>query len=118
MYSYSLYVCACRRICVFQKLYTDLKTIVFHFCFSHGFNKSNFNCSLVFAASLQHSAESTCAFGLLPSAAETILDTNGGLVAIDTDRYHILQRVGGHWTPVVQITTNVGSRWEKSEFRL
>ena len=40
-YSYCLHVCACRRVCVFQKLYTDLKTIVFHFCFSHGFNNSN-----------------------------------------------------------------------------
>ena len=46
------------------------------------------------------------------------LVTNGGLVAIGTDRYHILQRVGGHWSPLIQIATDVGSRWEKSEFRL
>ena len=61
--------------CVFQKLYTDLKTIVFHFCFSHGFNNSNFNCSLVLAASLQHRAASTRAFGLLPSATVTTIGT-------------------------------------------
>ena len=46
------------------------------------------------------------------------LVTNGGLVAIGTDRYHILQRVGGHWSPLIQIATDVGSRWEKSEFRV
>ena len=40
--------------------------------------------------------------------------TSGGLVAIGTDRYHILQRVGGHWSPLKQIATDVGSRWEKS----
>ena len=43
---------------------------------------------------------------------------NGGLDAIGTDRYHILQRVGGHWSPLIQIATDVGSCWEKSEFRL
>ena len=41
----------------------------------------------------------------------------GGLVAIGTDRYHILQRVGGHWSPLIQIATDIGSRWKKSEFR-
>ena len=46
------------------------------------------------------------------------LVTNGGLVAIGADRYQILQRVGGHWSPLIQIATDVGSRWEKSEFRL
>ena len=135
-YSYCLYVCACMRICVFQKLYTDLKTIVFHFCFSRGFNNSNFNCSMVLAASLQHIAESTCAFGLLPSAAETTIGHQwwpGGhwyrsVSYTSTGRSpgghwywsvsYILQRVSGHWSPLVQIATDVGSRWEKSEFRL
>ena len=46
------------------------------------------------------------------------LVTNGGLVAIGTDRYYILQRVGGHWSPLIQITTDLGSSWEKSEFQL
>ena len=46
------------------------------------------------------------------------LVNNGGLVAIGTDLNNILQRVGGHWSPLIQIATDVGSRWEKSEFRL
>ena len=46
------------------------------------------------------------------------LVTNVGLVAFGTDRYHILQRVGGHWPHMIQIATDVGSRWEKSEFQL
>ena len=37
------------------------------------------------------------------------LVTNGGPVAIGTDRYHILQRVGGHWSPLIQLATDVGS---------
>ena len=41
------------------------------------------------------------------------LITNGDLVAIGTDRYHNLQRVGAHWSPLIQIATDVGSRWEK-----
>ena len=41
------------------------------------------------------------------------LITNGDLVAIGTDRYHKLQRVGAHWSPLIQIATDVGSRWEK-----
>ena len=41
------------------------------------------------------------------------LVTNGGLVVIGTDRYHILQRASGHWSPLIQIATDVGSRWEK-----
>ena len=40
------------------------------------------------------------------------LVTNGGLVAIGIDRYHILQRVGGHWSPLIQTATDVGSRWK------
>ena len=44
--------------------------------------------------------------------------TSGGLVDIGTDRYHILRRVNGHWSPLMEIATDVGSRWEKSEFRL
>ena len=46
------------------------------------------------------------------------LVTNGGLVAIGTDRCHILQRVGGHWSPLIQIATDVGSGSEMSDFRL
>ena len=46
------------------------------------------------------------------------LVTNGGLVAIGTDQYHILQRVGGYWSSLIQIVTDVGSCWEKSEFSL
>ena len=40
------------------------------------------------------------------------LVTNGGLVAIGTDRYNILQRVGGHWSPLIQTATDVGWRWK------
>ena len=61
---------------------------------------------------LQHSATRAFKQPRLP------LVTNGGLIAIGTDRYHILQRVGGHWSPLTQIATNVGSCWEMSEFRL
>ena len=105
-YSYCIYVCAYRRICVFH---TDFKAIVFHFCFLHGFNNSNFICSMVLAASL-----------LVDIGIDRyhILQRVGRLVTIGTDRYRILQRVGGHWSPLVQIATDVGSRWEKSEFRL
>ena len=81
-------------------------------------SRNHFNCSIVLAAPHRHGADSTNAFALLPSAAETTMVTNGGLVVIGSDRYHILQRVGGHWSPLIQIATNVCSRWEKSEFRL
>ena len=40
------------------------------------------------------------------------LVTNGGMVTTGADRHHILQRVGGHWSPLIQIATSVGSRWE------
>ena len=36
-----------------------------------------------------------------------ILQRVGRLVAIGTDQYLILQRVGGHWSPLVQIATDV-----------
>ena len=73
---------------------------------------------MVLVAPLQHSAESKRAFGPTFGSRDYQLVTNGGLVAIDTDQYHILQRVGGHWSPLIQIATDVGSRWEKSEFLL
>ena len=79
------------------------------FCVLARKSRNHSNCSMVLAAPLQHGAESTCAFRLLPSAAKT---------TIGTDWYHILQRVGGHWSPLIQIATDDGSRWEKSEFRL
>ena len=59
---------------------------------------------MVLAASLQHKSEHGT--------------TIGGLVAIGTNQYHILQRVGGCWSSLVQIAIDVGSHWEKSEFRL
>ena len=127
-----IHVCTRRRICVFLKLYTVLKTIVFHFCFSHGFNNSNSNCSMVLAASLQHGAESTRAFGFLPLAAETTTGHQwwpGGHWYRSVSYTSTGRSPGGHWYrsesytstgrwPLVQIATDVGSRWEKSEFRL
>ena len=73
---------------------------------------------MVLAAPLQHSTESTLASDFYFRQPRLPLVTNGSLVAIGTDRHHILQRVGGHWLPLVQIATDVSNRWEKSEFRL
>ena len=42
-----------------------------YFAFWRESSRNHFNCSMVLAAPLQHGAESTLAFGLLPSAAET-----------------------------------------------
>ena len=41
------------------------------------------------------------------------LVTDGCMVAIGTDRYLKLQRVGGLWSPFIQIATDVGSRLGK-----
>ena len=46
------------------------------------------------------------------------LVTNGGLLAIGMDQYHIHQWVGDPWSPLIQIATDIGSCWEKTEFRL
>ena len=73
---------------------------------------------MVLAAPLQHGAESTRAFGLLPSAAETIIDHKW---LLDCHWYRSVSYTStGRW-PLITIDTNSHRDWqslEKSEFRL
>ena len=71
-------------------------------------SRNHFKCSALLAAPLQHGAESVC-------AAETAI---GHQWWPGYHRYHILQRVSGHWSLLIQIATYLGSRLEKSEFQL
>ena len=71
-------------------------------------SRNHFNCSMVLAAPLQHGAESTRAFGLLPSALETTISHQWWL---GCHRYRPVSYTStGRW-PLVTIETNSHRCW-------
>ena len=87
--------------------------------------RNHFNCSMVLAARLHYGAESTCAFGLLPSAAETTIGyqwwpgchwyrpvsfTSMGrwpLVTIDTNSHRCWKSLGKVRIPTLKLFLNL-----------
>ena len=98
-----------QKICIFTSgLQVTSKRTKLYSAFWRENSRNHFNCWSFPTQCRINACVRTSTFGC-----------RDGLVAIGTDRYHILQRVGGHWSPLIQIATDVGtcSRWEKSEFR-
>ena len=99
-------------------------------------SRNHFNCSMVLAAPLQHGAESTRAFGPLPSAAETTIShqwwpdchwyrsvsyTSTGrwpLVTIDTNSHRCWLSLGKVRIPTLKLFLNLQSFGSGFWFRL